>query len=184
MTVTVAIGPRQAVDNAAMTAILAPPRGGPCGRDGRGAAMSGQDNPLAGVTFIERGWLSSNNVLLHGRGDGEPTTLVDASHCLHAAQTVALVRHALRLGETLAQVVNTHLHSDHCGGNALLKRAFGLRVVIPAGVADAATRGTRTRCRTARRASAWSASCTTRASPRRVAPGRRTHLDRVRRARS
>lgn len=93
-----------------------------------------------GLTVFERGWLSSNNILLHGRGDGEPAVLVDASHCLHGEQTVALVRHALRPGETLDGVVNTHLHSDHCGGNAALQRAFGARVVIPPGDAEAITR--------------------------------------------
>ncbi len=95
---------------------------------------------LEGVSVFERGWLSSNNILLHGRGDGEPATLIDASHCLHGEQTVALVRHALRPGEALATVVNTHLHSDHCGGNAALQRAFGARVVIPPGEADAVAR--------------------------------------------
>lgn len=93
-----------------------------------------------GLSVFERGWLSSNNVLLHGHGDGEPATLVDASHCLHGAQTVALVRHALRPGEALAAVVNTHLHSDHCGGNAALQRAFGAHIVIPPGEADAVAR--------------------------------------------
>jgi glyoxylase-like metal-dependent hydrolase (beta-lactamase superfamily II) len=95
---------------------------------------------LEGVSVFERGWLSSNNVLLHGRGDSEPAVLVDASHCLHAEQTVALVRHALRRGETLMQAVNTHLHSDHCGGNAALQRAFGARIVIPPGEAGAVAR--------------------------------------------
>ena len=91
---------------------------------------------LAGLTVFERGWLSSNNVLLHGRGDGEPALLVDASHCLHAAQTVALVERALRPGETLGTLLNTHLHSDHCGGNAALQRRFGARLLIPPGDAD------------------------------------------------
>jgi glyoxylase-like metal-dependent hydrolase (beta-lactamase superfamily II) len=95
---------------------------------------------LEGLTVFERGWLSSNNVLLHGAGDGEPATLVDASHCLHAAQTVALVHHALRPGESLSGIVNTHLHSDHCGGNAALQRAFGARLSIPPGQAEAVER--------------------------------------------
>lgn len=94
---------------------------------------------LAGLTVLERGWLSSNNVLLHG-APGEGAVLVDSSHCSHAEQTVALVRHALR-GEPLARVVNTHLHSDHCGGNAALQRAFpGLPVDVPPGGFDAVRR--------------------------------------------
>jgi glyoxylase-like metal-dependent hydrolase (beta-lactamase superfamily II) len=87
-----------------------------------------------GLTVLERGWLSSNNVLLHGARDGEGATLVDAGHVNHAAQTVALVRQALA-DERLNAVVNTHLHSDHCGGNAALQRAFGARIVIPPGQA-------------------------------------------------
>jgi len=85
---------------------------------------------LRGVTVLERGWLSSNNILLHGNGGG--AVLVDAGHVLHATQTEALVRHALQ-GEPLARIVNTHLHSDHCGGNATLQRAFGCRITIPPG---------------------------------------------------
>ena len=93
---------------------------------------------LVGITVLERGWLSSNNVVLHGRGHGG-AVLVDTGHTLHAEQTVALVRHALG-GEPLDRIVNTHLHSDHCGGNAALRRAFGVPVVIPPGQADAVAR--------------------------------------------
>ena len=78
------------------------------------------------IAVFERGWLSSNNVLLRGR-DGEGATLIDSSHCLHAAQTVALVQRALQPSQALTRVVNTHLHSDHCGGNAAIRRAFGDR---------------------------------------------------------
>ena len=85
---------------------------------------------LPGIDVFQRGWLSSNNVLLHGEGAG--AVLVDAGHVLHAEQTVALVRHALR-GEKLAGVVNTHLHSAHCGGNATLQRHFGCTLTIPPG---------------------------------------------------
>lgn len=86
---------------------------------------------LDGLSVLERGWLSSNNVLIHGR-PGEGATLVDTSHCLHAPQTVALVR--ARLGqEPLRCVLNTHLHSDHCGGNAAVQAAFDAPVFIPPG---------------------------------------------------
>jgi len=99
------------------------------------AAMPSSASVLPGLTIFQRGWMSSNNILLHGHGDG--ATLVDAGHVLHAEQTVALVRQALR-GEALAGVVNTHLHSDHCGGNASLQRAFGCRITIPPGQWQAA----------------------------------------------
>jgi glyoxylase-like metal-dependent hydrolase (beta-lactamase superfamily II) len=93
-------------------------------------------DPLAGITVLERGWLSSNNILIHA-ADGEAgAVLVDSSHVNHAGQTVALVRHALA-GGRLDRIVNTHLHSDHCGGNATLQRAFGVPVSVPPGHADA-----------------------------------------------
>ena len=85
---------------------------------------------LPGLTVLERGWLSSNNIVLHG-APGEGAALVDSGHCVHAAQTLALLRHALR-DEPLTRVVNTHLHSDHCGGNATLQREFGVPVAVPA----------------------------------------------------
>ncbi len=85
-----------------------------------------------GLSILERGWLSSNNIVLHG-APGEGATMVDSGHSVHAEQTLALLRHALR-GEPLARIVNTHLHSDHCGGNAALQRAFDAPVTVPAGV--------------------------------------------------
>jgi glyoxylase-like metal-dependent hydrolase (beta-lactamase superfamily II) len=95
---------------------------------------------LHGITVLERGWLSANNILLHG-ASGESATLVDTGYVSHAEQTVALVRHALRSSETLGAIVNTHLHSDHCGGNAALQQAFpAARIVIPPGQADAVRR--------------------------------------------
>lgn len=94
------------------------------------------DDPLHGLTILERGWLSSNNLLVHA-APGEPgALLIDSSHVNHAAQTLALVTQALA-GRPLARVLNTHLHSDHCGGNATLQRAFGVPVAIPPGQAEA-----------------------------------------------
>jgi glyoxylase-like metal-dependent hydrolase (beta-lactamase superfamily II) len=76
---------------------------------------------------FERGWLSANNILLIGEDE---TTLVDTGYVTHAPQTVAMVRQALG-GRGLDRIVNTHLHSDHCGGNAALKEGFGCRIAIP-----------------------------------------------------
>jgi glyoxylase-like metal-dependent hydrolase (beta-lactamase superfamily II) len=83
-----------------------------------------------GLHVFERGWLSSNNVLLDGAEHG--ATLIDSGHCVHAEQTVALVRQRLA-GRPLASVVNTHLHSDHCGGNAALQREWGCPITVPSG---------------------------------------------------
>jgi glyoxylase-like metal-dependent hydrolase (beta-lactamase superfamily II) len=82
-----------------------------------------------GLRVLERGWLSSNNVLLD---DAQGATLIDAGHCTHAAQTVALVRQMLGTAP-LRRIVNTHLHSDHCGGNAALQREWGCEVLVPSG---------------------------------------------------
>ena len=84
----------------------------------------------ANVTVLERGWLSSNNILIHPAAGEDGALLVDTSHVNHAAQTVQLLQHAL--GDTpLARIVNTHLHSDHCGGNATLQAHFGAPVSVP-----------------------------------------------------
>jgi len=88
-----------------------------------------------GLTVFERGWLSSNNVLLCG--DAGPATLVDSGYFIHADQTLALVRAALR-GAPLDLLINTHLHSDHCGGNAALQAQYPtLQTAIPPGEAEA-----------------------------------------------
>ena len=79
------------------------------------------------MQVFERGWLSANNVLF----TGEETALVDSGYVTHAPQTLALVRHALG-GRALDRLMNTHLHSDHCGGNAALQAAYGCRTAIPA----------------------------------------------------
>jgi glyoxylase-like metal-dependent hydrolase (beta-lactamase superfamily II) len=88
----------------------------------------------ANITVFERGWLSANNILFTGQG---PTALVDTGYCSHAAQTVALVEQALQ-GRALDRVLNTHLHSDHCGGNAALQAAWPqVQTLTPPGQAQA-----------------------------------------------
>lgn len=82
----------------------------------------------ASIQVFERGWLSSNNILFTGP---EGTALVDSGYLTHAPQTLALVRHALGQ-RPLERLLNTHLHSDHCGGNALLQAAYGCHTAIPA----------------------------------------------------
>lgn len=86
------------------------------------------------LRVFERGWLSSNNVLFLGPDEN---VLVDTGYATHAEQTVALVRQALG-GAPLHRILNTHLHSDHCGGNAALQRAWPDAVTaIPPGQSEA-----------------------------------------------
>jgi len=84
------------------------------------------------IQVFERGWLSSNNILLLGRHD---TAIIDTGYLSHAPQTLELVRHALH-GRHLDQIINTHLHSDHCGGNAILQAHYGSDTSIPVAEAD------------------------------------------------
>ncbi len=98
--------------------------------------------PVA-LRFIQRDWLSCNQLVLLA-DDG--ATLIDSGYVKNAAETVHLVGVALagdgNTGATravpgnrpvpLRRVINTHLHSDHCGGNAALGAAFGCEIVVPA----------------------------------------------------
>lgn len=86
-----------------------------------------------GLSFIERGWLSANNILLQGPA---VCALIDSGYVTHADQTLALVGKALD-GRPLDLLLNTHLHSDHCGGNLALQQRYpGIQTLIPPGQAD------------------------------------------------
>ncbi len=89
------------------------------------------DAPLPeGVHVFERGWLSSNNILFLG---AQSAALIDSGYGTHSRQTVELVKAAL-VNRPLDILLNTHLHSDHCGGNAALQDAYPeLQTFIPPG---------------------------------------------------
>jgi len=79
--------------------------------------MALDDERLPGwVTWQRRSFPDANLLLLHGR---QPA-LVDSGFVGHAEETAAWVR--ANTGH-VALVVNTHWHSDHVGGNALLQAA-------------------------------------------------------------
>jgi len=81
------------------------------------------------MTVLERGWLSANQAVFAPCGTTS-AAVVDSGFCTHAGQTLALVEHALA-GAPLGRIVNTHLHSDHCGGNAALQARGGVETWVP-----------------------------------------------------
>jgi glyoxylase-like metal-dependent hydrolase (beta-lactamase superfamily II) len=89
-----------------------------------------------GAQLIVRGWLSANNIVF--ADPRSPTSaVVDTSYFCHAEQTVRLVEQALA-GRALTRIVNTHLHSDHCGGNrALQDRYRRATIATPVGFRQA-----------------------------------------------
>jgi glyoxylase-like metal-dependent hydrolase (beta-lactamase superfamily II) len=87
-------------------------------------------NLPSGLQVIERGWLSSNVIVATGLHN---TAVVDSGYCTHAEQTVELVNAAIG-DKPLTLLLNTHLHSDHCGGNSALQAAYPqLHTLIPPG---------------------------------------------------
>jgi glyoxylase-like metal-dependent hydrolase (beta-lactamase superfamily II) len=84
------------------------------------------------IHVFERGWLSSNSVFFD---DGQQSWLIDSGYCTHASQVLALIEHQLGTRQ-LDCLINTHLHSDHCGGNAALQEKYPtLTTLIPPGQA-------------------------------------------------
>lgn len=98
--------------------------------------MSTGLDALAGLQVWDRGWLSSTQLLVLPAAGEAGALLFDSAHGLHAEQTLALLERALA-GRPLHAVVNTHLHSDHCGGNAAIRARFGAEIWIPPGQAAA-----------------------------------------------
>jgi len=87
-----------------------------------------------GVHVFERGWLSSNSVLLQGANQ---TVLVDSGYHTHAPCCWTWCTSNSK-GRQLDVLLNTHLHSDHCGGNAALAARYpALQTWIAPGEAQA-----------------------------------------------
>jgi glyoxylase-like metal-dependent hydrolase (beta-lactamase superfamily II) len=82
-----------------------------------------------GFIFIQRDWLSSNSLLLT---NGNQTALFDTGYATHAGMTLTVLESYLA-GKNLDLILNTHLHSDHCGANALLQFTYpSVNIHIPA----------------------------------------------------
>jgi glyoxylase-like metal-dependent hydrolase (beta-lactamase superfamily II) len=97
---------------------------------------------LPALRLLERGWLSANSILfldgnrLDDKQLLDGAVVVDTGYVSNASQTVDLLRDVLE-NRPLSAILNTHLHSDHCGGNAALQAAWGSPILIPPGEAAA-----------------------------------------------
>ena len=83
------------------------------------------------IAFIERDWLSANHILFR---DGESATLVDSGYGKFNDVTFTKVDGVLEQWNhpSLDRIINTHIHSDHIGGNAELQRAHpGCSITVP-----------------------------------------------------
>ena len=77
-----------------------------------------------------RDWLSANHVVL--RSDAG-CVVIDSGYDKHVPLMLALIASRMGLdGRPLAKLINTHCHSDHVGGNAALRRAYGCTIAVPA----------------------------------------------------
>jgi glyoxylase-like metal-dependent hydrolase (beta-lactamase superfamily II) len=80
-----------------------------------------------------RDWLSANHVVL--RSDAG-CVVIDSGYDKHVPLMLALIASRMGLdGRPLAKLINTHCHSDHVGGNAALRRAYGCTIAVPTGEA-------------------------------------------------
>jgi len=85
----------------------------------------------SGLLFWERGWLSSNAIFLD---DGVSSVLIDTGYVTHSSLLLTFLASHLH-ERTLDILVNTHLHSDHCGGNSAVQSEFsGVKTLIPFGL--------------------------------------------------
>jgi len=85
------------------------------------------------MQVLERGWLSSNSIVFD---EGDAISVVDTGYVSHAPLLVQLIEQARR-GRPLTRIVNTHLHSDHVGGNATLHARYRPTITVPPGLATA-----------------------------------------------
>ena len=82
-----------------------------------------------GFYFFERGWLSSNSLFIHNKNHA---VIFDTGYVTHSKLLLTLLKDKLK-DQPLDLIVNSHLHSDHCGANALLQAAYpDIDIQIPA----------------------------------------------------
>ena len=83
-----------------------------------------------GFSFFERGWLSSNTLLVH---DANQAVVFDTGYISHAPLLHRLISNSIG-AQPVDLIVNSHLHSDHCGGNFWLQDVYpDADIQIPSG---------------------------------------------------
>lgn len=86
------------------------------------------------IAFIERDWLSANHVMFRDADQGTSATLIDSGYGKFNDVTIEKVDAVLSgWGDaSLDRIINTHIHSDHIGGNAELQRLHaGCSITVP-----------------------------------------------------
>ncbi|NLC77310.1 MAG: MBL fold metallo-hydrolase [Clostridia bacterium] len=76
------------------------------------------------ILFFQRQFPSANMVLIK---DQLPV-LIDTGYGSDATETEQLIRAAGVAPEELYQILNTHYHSDHVGGNHYLQQHYGVKI--------------------------------------------------------
>ncbi|MCP4361497.1 MAG: MBL fold metallo-hydrolase, partial [Chloroflexi bacterium] len=89
-------------------------------------------NLPSNITFIQRGWVNSNSILISG---GNGPVIVDTGHFLGTVETLQLITENGVNPAEIKLIVNTHCHWDHLGANAAIREMSGAQTAVSAATA-------------------------------------------------